>query len=236
MTTSAKSVTIKLQTNVPLVGVLQYVDFAKSKTEGWADQICLKGHFDGHGEGRVYLSDWLAKPMLENGLIETNGLDRDGNQAYKVLYKGRVQILREENGPKKFTTILPLDASTPAAGAVSPPPATSPGRAPAESPRSNSVAAPVSGPPSPDSEPWRALAAQYKRAAGIAIRTWAETINDEQALVAAAATVFIEANKRGLTVPPTAKEQAEEIRRAFDQPPAPLAKAIAGEEDDDLPF
>jgi hypothetical protein len=247
MTTSAKSTTIKLLTNVPLIGVLNYVDFSKSKTEGWSDQIALKGHFDGHGEGRVYLSDWLAKPMIENGIIEAAGTDRDGNQAYKVLYKGRVQILREENGPKKYTTILPLDqAATPAAGAVSPPPAASPRTAaPAATGTGGGSpqAVPASGPASTKEDgEWASLHRNYRRAIAVAIRAWGENQLplEGEVLVAAAATVFIEANKRGLTVPaPVEKlspeQKAEAVRDAFDRY-SEKPKALAEDDDSALPF
>lgn len=231
--TATKAATIKVQTNIPIVGTLKYVDFAPSKQEGWSDQICLKGTFDGIGEGRVYLADWLAKAMIEQGLIEASGTDRDGNQAYKVLYKGRVQILREEHGTKKVTTILPMEsAPQPAAGATTP---VNSGRAPAEVTRSSSAVAPVGGPPSDE---WGALARVYHKSVDVAHGVWSDYEGPVD-LVAAAATVFIQACKAGLTVPAphvplTAEQKAKNIRDAIDtyaEPPKAITK-----DDDDLPF
>jgi hypothetical protein len=59
------------------------------------------------------------------------------------------------------------------------------------------------------------LERNYKKAVTIALGAWSGPLN-EQAIVAAAATVFIEAQKRGLTVPPTAQQQAETVRDTLD--------------------
>jgi hypothetical protein len=76
-----------------------------------------------------------------------------------------------------------------------------------------------------------------------ATEVWGETDLDVDAaaFVASVATLFIEANKRGLTVPAphvpsTAEQKATAIRDAIDKyadKPLPIQK---GEEEDDLPF
>ena len=251
MSTASKTQTIKLQTNIPIVGVLKYVDYSKSRVEGWQDQLCLKGTWDGHGEGRVYLPVWLADKMIEQNIVDEDGQDRYENPAYRVTYAGRVQILREEHGTKKVTTILPLGDVGPitaksaptAAGAESPPPAASPRRALADGRDRDGrpVAVPASVPPSSDE--WAALSRNYHRACDIASRAWSNAegvVVSADHLVAAAATVFIEANKRGLTVPaPVEKlspeQKVERIRESFDKF-AEKPEALKDEADDDLPF
>ena len=239
---ATKTQTIKLQTNIPLVGTLKYADHKPSTTEGWADQIRLKGQFDGKGEGYVYIGAWMADKLVKQGIIEvTSPGDEESGESpsYRVIYKDKVQILREEEGTKKITTILPLGAAPTAAGAESRP-AASPSKGSAIP--VSATAVPASVPPLQDGEPWKALARSYKKAVEVASWAWGGdevTLNDE-AIVAAAATVFIEANKRGLSVPaPVEKlspeQKAERIRDAIDKY-AEKPEALKDDADDDLPF
>jgi hypothetical protein len=109
------------------------------------------------------------------------------------------------------------------------------GRATAEVTRSNSTATPVAVPP--QDEQWDALARVYEKAFHIASVAW----GGGEPAVEAVHTLFIEANKRGLTVPaphvpPTPEQKATAIRDSIDryaEKPDAIAK---GEEEDDLPF
>ncbi len=104
---TAPSKTIKLATNIPLVGTVQSCYYAKSKTEGYSDQIKLKGTFDGQGEGSVYLPLRLVNDLATAGMlaVPTDKKDNYGNQAFQWLYGGKIQILKQEEGTRKFTTV-----------------------------------------------------------------------------------------------------------------------------------
>jgi hypothetical protein len=161
----------------------------------------------------------------------------DGNPKFKWVYNQPVRISkRKETGGKKVTVTITRLTELPATGAVSPPPAASPSKGSAI-PVSATVA-PVAVPP--QDEQWDALRRNYERAAAIATEAWDGVTLSDGGIVAAAATIFIEANKRGLTVPaphkPTAEAKATAIRDAIDKyadKPLPIQK---GEEEDDLPF
>jgi hypothetical protein len=250
----ATATKIKLDVNVPLTGTVKYVDFYAEKENPnqpgkvMAAQWALTGawmwtNVQGGAEaaeGKVYIDEFqLAASPVALGLVQQNGQWDDGNPKFKWTHVGPIRLVKTEDGRKRHVAIMRLDqtgnfaapqASIPAAGAVSPPPAASPGRATAEVTRGNSAAVPVSGSsPVKDGE-WAALARQYKKCVGIALWAWrvnehSDPIIEESAIAAAAATLFIESNKRGMTVPapePTAKEKAEAIRAAFDEMPAAL--------------
>jgi hypothetical protein len=118
----------------------------------------------------------------------------------------------------------------------------SPGRATAEVTRSNSTATPVAVPPQDDQ--WDALKRQYKESICTVLEAFEDfkLAPEDTALIAAIATVFIEANKRGLTVPaphvpPTPLQKATAIRDSIDRyadMPEPIKQGE--EEDDSLPF
>jgi len=95
--------TIKPKTNIPILGTLRYVNYQKSKTEGWKDQVCLVGTWDDHGEGRIYgplfLKDELEKIGAITKPVGGNGSrlkDKFGNPAYKVVGSPRVLLLKSE--------------------------------------------------------------------------------------------------------------------------------------------
>jgi hypothetical protein len=250
---------LDFKTNIPVVGTVKYLDYyperevkgRDGKTFMASAQVRLKGTFDGT-DGEIYLPAFLAEHMIRDGLAQDAG-ERDGKQQFKWLEAGPVEILRAENGAKKITTVRALngkatDAAPTATGAVSPPPAASP---------SKGTAIPVSATAAPSAVPhtqddgWDALARQYTRAVDVAGQAWktmaASTVDwSAEAMVAAAATVFIEANKRGLTVPAphapkTAEQRAAAVRDAIDRyakPPAALGDPGPQEAppDDELPF
>ncbi len=107
------SKTVKLSTNIPLIGVVSqaYYHFSeKAKEENWAPQLKLVGRWDEEGEGNVYLPLRLVDDMHKADFlaIET-GPDHD---LYKVMTPNtKIKLLKEEDGTKKFIRFSFADAS-----------------------------------------------------------------------------------------------------------------------------
>lgn len=108
------SKTVKLSTNIPLIGVVSKAFFhhnQKAIEEGWAPQLKLVGVWDEEGEGTVYLPLRLVDDMHKAGflLIET-GPECD---LYKVMTPNtKIKLLKEEDGTKKFIRFSFADTST----------------------------------------------------------------------------------------------------------------------------
>jgi hypothetical protein len=256
---SVQAAKVPLEVNQPVTGTVKFIahypDKPSTQEEGkvMPASWCLTGTFDWvdadeihqRAEGKLYITEFqLVNTPLQLGLAIEDGQWPDGNKKYKWTYNQSVRISkRKETGGKKVTvTITRLTELPTASGAVPTPPVASPGRATAEVTRSNSTATPVAVPP--QDEQWDALKRQYTKAVNTATQIWGETdLNvSDQAFVASVATLFIEANKRGLSVPaphvkPTAEAKATAIRDAIDkyaEKPLPIQKGE--EEDDSLPF
>ncbi len=107
------SKTVKLQTNLPLIGTVSKAYFhhnQKAKDEGWAPQLKLVGTWDEEGEANVYLPLRLVEDMHKAGFlaIET-GPEHD---LYKVMTPNtRIKLLKEEDGTKKFIRFSFADAA-----------------------------------------------------------------------------------------------------------------------------
>ena len=105
------SKTVKLSTNIPLIGVVSKVFFhhtQKAIDEGWTPQLKLVGVWDGEGEANVYVPLRLAEDMHKAGFmtIET-GPDHD---LYHVMVPNtRIKLIKEEDGTKKFITFSIAD-------------------------------------------------------------------------------------------------------------------------------
>ncbi len=101
--------TIKLQTNIPLTGVIEYCDFIKTRNPDYSDQIAFRGKWDGAGDGRVYLPLPVERDLQSAGIIG----QRQDNGNYP-LSKGRVRvkILKVEQGTTKHTTVELLGADS----------------------------------------------------------------------------------------------------------------------------
>lgn len=98
--------TIKLQTNIPVTGVLEYVDYIKTRTEGYKDQIALRGKWD-VGEGRIYLPLALESDLTKLGLIG----EKQANGNYPLLQANpKIELLKTENGTTRFTAVKILSA------------------------------------------------------------------------------------------------------------------------------
>jgi hypothetical protein len=115
-------VTVKLQTNIPITGMVTYCDFIPTKNPQYSDQIALRGNWDGIGEGRIYLPLPLEKDFQNIGLVG----DRSENGNYPLLIaQARIKLLRVEQGNTKRTTVELLSgtAAPPNHAAQSTPPA-----------------------------------------------------------------------------------------------------------------
>ena len=201
--------TLKLQTNIPVYGVVKYMDYYPAKMvdgKEYGAQIALKGTWEGTGEAAIYLPHFLANDIVGAGLAHSDGEKVFQGQTipqFRWSHSGRVQVLKAEDGRIKRTTVLAVDAT----GAV-------PAQAPVHRPTPTvKDATPSYG--SVPGDPWSEIERQYERARRTACRVWGDNY-DPQALVAAAATVFIEANKRGIAPPPVLPAQD------FTKPPAAL--------------
>jgi hypothetical protein len=101
------STTIKLQTNIPVTGLVKYIDFMPTKVPGYSDQIAVRGDWDGAGEGRVYLNVALEGEFKKAGLIG----ERSANGNYPLLVKApRIKLVKTEEGNQKRTAVSVLSS------------------------------------------------------------------------------------------------------------------------------
>jgi hypothetical protein len=207
----ATATKVSLDVNVPLTGTVKFVDYYPEKPnpnqpgKTMADQWALTGTWeytspDGvkqAAEGKVYIDAYqLSASPVQLGFVEENGAWPDGNRRYKWTHTGPVRLLKTEDGRKRHVALSRLDGTTPATPAQQAPTAITGKMVRTDAhPGTESVAAQLMD------DPWKALARQYERARAIACQVWGDNF-DASALVAATATVFIEANKKGLTAHP----------------------------------
>lgn len=109
---------IALKTNIPVTGVVRFVDYYPAKpnpkepTKTLGPDLGIKGEWDGQGEGTIYVNAALFPSLVESGLVTHQGYDAESKPAnLRWVYPGRVKVLREEDGQKKRTSIVPLDAA-----------------------------------------------------------------------------------------------------------------------------
>ncbi len=204
----------KLQTNIPVFGTVKFIDYEgerdvekDGKSYHFYPKLKLNGTWDGIGDAKIEIPASMATTLIKDGLCE---LKEGTAHDFKWLYRGRVQILKAEEGTKKRTSVLAIDAPQPTNG---------------QPPKQRAVTqADVVASQHPTTQtqgdPWSELEAVYRRAHNIAARTWRDELKDDTAKVAATATVFIAASDRGLsatpTTEPTARQQAEKIRDTLD--------------------
>ena len=137
------SPTVKLETNIPLTGTVKGVYFAKSRTEGWADQIKLQGAWDGKGEGSVYIPMPCRDQLVSAGLINAEP-DAQGN--YGLRGAPRLRLHRTENGTQKITTVT-VDGAAPAYTALPHTNGSAPPSAPPAAAHGRAAAAATNGEP-----------------------------------------------------------------------------------------
>lgn len=224
--------TLKLLTNLAATGTVKYIDHYEEKENPnqpgkmMSAQWGFKGVFDlqdgqGPREGRIYCDAFqLSADPVQLGLAAPDGTDaRTGAQRYKWVYAGPIQLVKREDGRKRVIQIARVGEAQPPLGSMpgsprqtatgpevdtqttwqAPPPALRVAQARSEPAVS---AAFVGGPAAHDE--WAALEARYARCVDIATRVWSVNNYDStsEAMVAAAATLFIEANKEHLQTAP----------------------------------
>ena len=119
-----KRTTIKLQTNVPLIGTVSkaYYNYSeKAQTEGWDPQLKLCGSWieeDTLGplfDADVYLPLRLVESMENKGFLKVEtGPDHD---LYHVMMPNtRIKLVKEEEGTKKFIRFFLMDGETQSPG------------------------------------------------------------------------------------------------------------------------
>lgn len=99
--------TIKLQTNIQVIGTVDFCDYIISKNVGadgkpYSDQIALRGKWDGAGEGRMYLHLSVEGELQRLGVIGA----KTANGNYPILVKEpKVKVTKIEQGTSKKTVI-----------------------------------------------------------------------------------------------------------------------------------
>ena len=225
----------KPMTNMPLTGTLTAAYYQPSREvqgKTFGAQVKLRGTWTGttdkgpqrNAPGDLYLPDFLANDMCRDGILVDGGTGADGSPLFTVGIAAIV-IERTEQGQKRKTTITPQGGAPkqPAPGVI--PPQAVPYRAAGGA---AGVRASQAGPGMPTPKPvndgdalWAELEARYIRCARMAEQTWALANLPPESVVAAAATLFIEANRRNLpgvpAVTPKVGEGFEEMPEALDE-------------------
>src|ERR1700680_2059725 len=103
--------TIKLMTNIPVIGTPEYVDYIPTKNPDYKDQIAIRGKWH-VGEGRIYLPLPLEAELTKIGLIGAK--QQNGNYPLR-LTGARIKLLKTENGNSKITSVEVLSQGAAAA-------------------------------------------------------------------------------------------------------------------------
>lgn len=192
---------IKLATNIPVTGVVEYVDYIQSKNTApdgrpYSDQIAVRGKFD-CGEGRIYLPLQLEADFQRLGIVGP----RQPNGNYPTKAAGtRIKLLRTEDGQRKIITLEVLSAgvaptSQPQYNAAPPQPSLYP-------PAQTQAYPPASLPHRPNAERWSEMTLCMKNCLLSAADVWTQAGgNIEKNCVeiqACASTLFIECQKSGV--------------------------------------
>lgn len=185
-------------------GTLKSVSLAKSK-KGYN----LKGDWD-DGEEWQYVEASAAKVLADEGIVVRDGVWPDSGKAkYKIVGEPRIGIITTFHGKgNPPTRKIVLNGQKPAAS----------------KPDVQSTDA-----------SWLELERDYQAALDIAIRVWnrllPEIAPENAVLQSAAATVLIEASKRGLR----SVTETQETNTPASDDPGEFPEA-PDEEDDELPF
>lgn len=136
--------TIKLQTNIPLVGLItgaahaggkEWTDPNTGEVKQLPDQVAIVGNWDGVGPRRLYLDVTLGLELVNLGVLKMDVPPPPAAQQarWAVLVSNRkVQILKKEEGKRKpvYVTWANGGGPPPAAPASVPTPAAAPPSAP----------------------------------------------------------------------------------------------------------
>jgi hypothetical protein len=193
----AKPQTIKLEPGTDLIGTVKFVSFFPEKEkdgEKYGAQWSLLGTWNGQ-EGRVYIDvRKLSGPALAP-YVQQDGQWDDGSPKWKWTGTGAIRLHPFVKDKKHYVTVT------------------------AEKNGSTPVQQNEPEPEDPTDEArairrrWADMQESYECCVKIAVKAWGENIPEgpdalaNDSLVAAAATLFIEANKRNLPPPP--KREAE---------------------------
>lgn len=188
-----KPQTVKLRTNLPERMTLKYVNYSAGKD--WTDpatkqvkkmpaSLALVGQQDGVGPVRIYVPLACGKDLTELGyLTKTGGKDKFGGPEFRVTGQPLIDVLKTEDGKKKLTSITPAGSAGPGAPAPA-----------VRTPKPN-------GAPPVSQTTFQTLGDIYAAALVEAVRAYKTAglvAPNEAQLHAAAASIFIEANKQGI--------------------------------------
>lgn len=95
--------TVKLEVNAPVTGTVTKCWFQKSTKADWSDQIKLTGNWDGKGEGNIYVHVNLESDLQKKGIVGA----RNGD-FFPLIGSPRIQLLKKEEGGKKFVDVTLL--------------------------------------------------------------------------------------------------------------------------------
>src|SRR5512146_2591952 len=107
--------TLKLQTNIPLVGILKYADYRAGRdwtdpeskeTKRLPDQLELKGQWGEENKplaaAKVYVGlSFIGELVAMGALEQLRENDDKGHPRYKVLSPKQLRIVKREQGKKK---------------------------------------------------------------------------------------------------------------------------------------
>lgn len=218
--------TVKVATNIPIVGTITYADEShsdKAKAEGWPPQLKLTGHWNG-SDGAVYTPTFLLEHLIAVGLLEDNGETSDwGAAKYRVTDQSAVVTILKaetEDGIRWSGEVAGVEQRQSAPASQSAP-------MPAEVKRQVATNEQKS-----DRAKFKALVGTFECCFATAESLWPGD-TDTATIQACAATLFIEANKRGIVLTPKKVEPAPpaEPEQPYDEYPAAL-----DDNDDELPF
>jgi hypothetical protein len=198
------STTLQMTVNKPMQAVIKYVnvwpnDTTKNSGKGYGASLNLKGTFDGTPDASVYPKGFLNRniqALVDAGVIEDGNYPHDPAERYSIpVVTSDVTLLLEQNAGEKYPTFKVLsDLDRAREGDKVAKPTNGNGAAPkASAPKAEAYESPGRLP----NEDFRELVLRYRECAAAANEAWGKDTSD-QALVAAAATLFIERNRKNV--------------------------------------
>ena len=214
---------IEVQTNIPIVGTIKYADYSHSdyaKKEGYDPQLALNGMWNGE-QGVLYTPLFLRDSLMELGALEDNGQRSNrGDPKYRVVDPSSVVTVLKAETAEGIRWTAEVE------GAVAQP--KQPEIVPVPTEVKRQVA---TNEQKTDRAKFKEMAGTLECCLAMACTFWASD-TDPAVIQATGATLFIEANKRGIVLSPK-KQKAPE-------PTPPVGEEGYNDEgynaEDDLPF
>lgn len=103
----------KLQVNVPRIGTIKAIYYAKSQNPEYGDQIKIVGAWENEGEGQFWLPLPVIQHFTEAGVAAqlVGQVDKDGFARFAVVNaRQRVFIKKAQDGKKNVYQVLAIDA------------------------------------------------------------------------------------------------------------------------------